>query len=383
MRYSALAISVVLVVSGVVPVAAAVVDRNRSQGNANGYTGQHIAYNVTNNAVVNYRVGGQRMLSSMQVQSASAVDIGLDAALSTVTGIVGARVTGLDIATKTSAVVKFESGARLHTHDNGHGILVLKSGAERQVVQANLSADATANRAGANRVVVATGNGSKGTFIVVGGGKVAINDQGNVVAQVSQNGRLIYRTYPDERRSTDVEQEKLIANGTVAGELYVQKTAQDDDGGAGSAVDVVSYGEDTTVTVKNRAEQSLTFAAESESEGGGKVFITSVSEDYGPADEINVTVDGNAAVRAQSYEELATATRTGQQSKFLVSQSTGAKAAMDVVVAVNSFSTREVTVSGSGDGGGGLGVGIPGFGVAVALLALAGVATLARARMKY
>lgn len=379
MRYGALALSTVVLVSlAVVAPFAAATDGTLTHSDGSGYHGEFLTYNTTNDAVVGYRVGGSTMMTSMEVQSANSLGIGLDASLSTVTSITGARVTGLTEAA-TSATVTFGSGARMQTHDNGHGILVLRSGGSSQVVQANLSSGSDTNRVSSNRVVITTDDGSKGAFIVVGGGKIAVNDRGNVTARVAGDGRLVYRTYPDERLQSDEQQERLIANGTAVAELYVQE-GDGNGGGGGDAVDVVGYSDATTVEVKNRTRGAVTYTADST--GQGKVFITSVSEAYGSADDVNVTVDGDAAVRAQSYSDLAAATRGGQQSKYLVSQSSSAEAAMDVVVAVNEFSTREVTVSGDDDGGKGPGVGIPGFGIAVALLALVGLATLARARLE-
>lgn len=373
MRYRALAVAVTLIVAGVAPVVAAP-SPVRSHGGGHAYAGEHVSYNATESAVVNYRVGGSTMLESMRVQSASSAGIDLDVELSTVTSVAGARVTATTTAA-TSATVTFESGARMQAHDNGHGILVLQSGDSNQVVQADLSSGAEARQAGENRVVVTNDDGSKGTFIVVGEGDVAVNERGNVTARIEENGRLVYRAYPDERSSSDEDQERLIANGTAVAEVYVQEAGDAGDGGQQRAVDVVNYSEDTTVRVNERTEQSVTYTAR-RSEREGKVIITSVSEAYGSADDVNVTVDGEAAARAESYSEVVAATRGGEQSTYLVRQSSSAEATTDVVVGVDHFSTREVTVSGSGDG-----VGAPGFGVGAALVALAGAVLLARTRL--
>lgn len=374
MRYRPMAIAVVLIVAAAVPAAAVAADRHQTRLNgAHGYQGQHVTYSTTGNSVVNYTVGGSKMMSSMEVQSAQAAGIGVDIGLTAVADIVGAKVTGLTEAT-TSATVKFQSGAQMETHDNGHGILVLRPSAKAQVVEANLSSDADVTRAGENRVRVTTGDGSSATFILFGNGKLAINRGDNVTARVAKDGRLVYRTYPDNRQKSDNEQEKLIANGTAVGEVYVQERGQD--GSGKEAVDVVNYSRDTTIEVENRAERSVTYTAR-RSEGKGKVFITSVTDSFGSQGDVDVAVDGEAAARADSYSSLAAATQDGDQSKYLVSKSSSAETSMDVVVAVNEFSTREMEVSGGGGGGG---VGVPGFGFAVALLALVGAVLLARAR---
>lgn len=371
MHYSSLAIAVLVIAVGIAPVAA-VPSQDRLNG-AHGYQGQHVAYSTTSNAIVDYKVGGSTMMSSMEVQSAQSAGIGVDVGLSTVTNIVGADLTGL-VEASTSATVKFGSGARVKTHDNGHGILVLQSGDKPQVVEANLSSDAEVTREGQDRVRVTTGEDTSGTFIVVGNGNLAINGEDNVTARIAKNGRLVYRTYPDNRQQSDKQQEQLIANGTAVGELYVQKQGQNDNGT--DAVDVVSYSQDTTIEVKRRAKRSITYTAQ-RSKGKGKVFITSVTDSFGSAKDVNVTVDGEAAARADSYSSLAAATRGGGQSKYLVSKSSSAETSMDVVVAVDQFSKRDVKVSGSGGGG----LGIPGFGLGVAIVALAGAVLLARGRI--
>ena len=116
-------------------------------------------------------------------------------------------------------------------------------------------------------------------------------------------------------------------------------------------------------------------------------------------------VDGEAAVEASSYSELESATEGGDSSKFLVRQSSSAEASADVLVALNEFSERDVTMTeGSSDGtdnngdenngddtdtddnnGDGTDTdgtdepsqGLSGFGVGVALLALLAAAVIA------
>ena len=113
-------------------------------------------------------------------------------------------------------------------------------------------------------------------------------------------------------------------------------------------------------------------------------------------------VDGEAAAEASSYSELESATEGGDSSKFLVRQSASAEASADVLVALNHFSERDVTMSD--DGGSGTddtdsdssdgtdgddsdrdgsddtdtsSPGQPGFGVGIAVIALLAAAALA------
>jgi PGF-CTERM protein len=125
----------------------------------------------------------------------------------------------------------------------------------------------------------------------------------------------------------------------------------------------------------------------------GRVVITSVSEAVvSSAEDVTVTVDGEAAARADSYSEVQRATRDGENSKFLVQQYSSAEASDDIVVGINHFSERNVAVQdGSGsssgddtgddqstpDGSSGDGAG---FGAGIAVVSLVGAALLARYR---
>ncbi|WP_313693449.1 PGF-CTERM sorting domain-containing protein [Halorarum halobium] len=207
----------------------------------------------------------------------------------------------------------------------------------------------------------------------------------------------MFRSYPDERSQQDERQERLIADGTATAEVYVMSAAESgSESGGELATDVVTYGEDTTVEVTERSEGTVEMTVERSKEQG-KVLITSVSEEaISSAEDVQVTVDGEAAARASSYGELESAANGGDTSKFLVQQSSSAEASADVLVAVNHFSSREVAMSeggngsdtgsggdGSSDGGSGDGSTTtgPGLGVTAGVLALLSVALLARRRV--
>jgi PGF-CTERM protein len=89
-------------------------------------------------------------------------------------------------------------------------------------------------------------------------------------------------------------------------------------------------------------------------------------------------------VEAESYSEVQSAANGGDTSKFLVRSSSSAQASTDVVVGVNHFSARDVSMQSGGDDGGSGGAssgGQPGFGAGIAVVALVGAALLARHRV--
>lgn len=321
-----------------------------SAAESSAYAGTNVTFETNGDAVVDYAVGGRTMVQSISAQSASAAESGgvvsVDAGLSAVTSIDGSALS-LAATTETQATVRAESGATLTAHDNENGILVVEAGGTSQYVTASLSGSASAEQAGERRVVVTTEDGTKGTFIVVGDGRVTVNENGNVTAKLGENGTLVFRSYPDGRSEGDRTQERLIAEGVAAAEVYVTRTGES---GGDLATDVVTYGQDTTVEVKERSEGTLTFTA-TRTEHEGRIIITSVSEAaMESTDDVRVTVDGEAAARASSYAELKSAANGGDTSKFLLSQRSSAEASADVLVAVNHFSTREVTVTDGGNG---------------------------------
>lgn len=357
------------------------------------YSGSHVSFDATSNAVVDYTVEDKTLLQSVKVQSQSKAEsnsgISLGGDLSAVTGIVGAAIS-VGAQTSTHATISTGSGATMQAHDNGHGILVVKSGSESQFVTANLSESTSAKAAGDNRVVVTTEDGTKGTFIVVGDGDVTVNEQGSVTASLDENAKLVFRSYPEQRSAEDEKQEQLIADGTAAAEVYVMQSAESN---GETVVDVVQYSEDTSVEVTEKTKGKLSMTAE-RSANEGRVIITTVSESVIESTEnLQVAVDGTAAVKASSYSELRSATNGGETSKFLVRQQSSAEANAEVLVGVNHFSTRTISMqsgenasgdsdadsenSGDGDSSG---VGAPGFGVSVSLVALLSVALLARFR---
>jgi len=378
MRITALLCVVVVLGASVAPAAAASTQSST-------YAGTNVSFETNSNAVVDYAVGGTTMAQSIRVQSQSDAEsgglLGGGAGLSAVTHLDGSGLS-LDSKTQTKASVKTDSGATLSAHDDGRGVLVVDAGGQSQYVTANVSSSGSAKAEGDGRVVVTADDGTEGTFLVVGDGSVTVNDAGNVAAELGSNGKLVFRSYPNGRSDADKQQERLISDGTAAAEVYVMPTAK---GSSEMAADVVSYGEDTTVTVTQESEGTVKMTADRSSHEG-RVIITTVSKQaISSTDGLRVNVDGEAAAKATSYSELRSAANGGDASKFLVRNDASAEASADVLVAVNHFSERQVTMSDNSSGSAGASgqsstSGQPGFGVVVALLGLLAAAGLARFR---
>lgn len=342
-----IAVVALMLVASVVP-ATATVAAAESGGQSSAYAGSHVEFDAASNAVVGYTVNGETMVESVKVQSQSTAEssgsVNAGVSLASVLNLSGAGLT-LAAESETSATVEAESGATLTAHDNENGILVVAAGEESQYVEAGVGADASAEARSDSRVVVTTDSGAKGTFIVVGDGEVTVNEEGNVSADLASDSRLAFRAYGESRSDADAEVEQLIADGTAAAEVHVVEQ------GESTTTDVVTYSSDMAVEVSQQSEGTVEMTAE-RSASEGKVVVTSVSNAVIESTEnLEVTVDGEAAARASSYSELAAAADDGSTSKFMVKQAASASANAQVLVGLNHFSSRQVTMT-EGDSGG-------------------------------
>lgn len=404
MNVKALAAALLLVASAVGPATAAATGVTQ-EGEA--YTGTHVAFETNADAIADYSVNGRTVVDSVAVQSKSnaksSAGLGANVDLKSVTGFSAA---GLSVASSfqgdasTQATVESESGAIIEAHDNDRGIMVVTAGDGSQYVSANLTSDAEAEQAGDNRVVVEKESGETGAFIVVGDGDVTVNERGNVSAELAEDAKLVYRQYEGERSDSEKKQEQLIVEGTATAEVYYQQASSsdgndsdDDSGSSERAADVVRYSEGTTVEVTEKSASRVNMTVE-RAESQGKVVIVSVSEAaMENAENAQVYVDGEAATKVSSYSEVQSAANGGDTSKYMLQSSSSAEASTDVVVGINHFSARQLSVqsddgSGDGDSGGddgddgsspteGTG---PGFGALAAIAAL-GAALYARATL--
>jgi PGF-CTERM protein len=380
---------VALIAASAVTGAAAAATSGTQESSA--YAGTHVSFDVQQSAVVDYAVGGETVLDSVAVQSESTGGAGGvfdgSVSLSSVTQIQG---SGLSLAAQANAqaTISASSSAELRAHDNDHGILVVDSGGDDQVVVANVSQGASASAESDSQVTVTTADGTKSTFIVVGDGSVTVNDDGDVSTKLQGDAKLVFRSYPDGKSEQSDQTEAYIASGKATAEVYVEQ--QDGE----MVTDTVTYGQEMSVEAKQSAENTVQVTVD-RTKSQGKVVVTSVSEAaVGSVEDLQVTVDGEAAVQGSSYGELDSAFGA-DSSKYLVKQSASASATAKVYVALNHFSERTVQMSGAGsddetttttadgdqndDTGGDSNDtgGSPGFGVGVALVALLGAALVA------
>ncbi|MFP8957316.1 hypothetical protein ACLI4Y_11340 [Natrialbaceae archaeon A-CW3] len=331
------------------------------------YAGTHLAFEASGNAVTDYTVDGETLFSSVTVDSQSEVDGGADAAidLGAVVDISGAGLS-IGAQSQTATQIEAESGATLSAHDNERGHLVVNAGSESQVVEAQVDGNAQASAEGDDRVVVESDT-RNGVFLVVGDGEVTVNEEGDVVASLESESTLVFRSYADgERDDQAKDDEQLIADGSAAAEVYVDVR----DGEA--VADTVSYGEETAVEARQEGEQQVEVIVDRAISEGTIVLTTVEEEAVGTLENLEVRVDGEAAVEASSQSELESAIG-GDESAYMVSQHAEAEAKATVYVAFNHFSERTASIGAADDADStddGVADGLPGFGALAALLGL-------------
>lgn len=375
MTKRALLLTAIVLLAAVAPATAAATGQSGSV-----YAGSHVTFDTKSDAIVDYSVDGTTAMQSVQVQSQSSTESGLglgaSAGLSAITNVAGAALS-VQTSASASATVQAESGATLRAHDNGHGSLVVSADENAQYVEVALEDDASVEQETEERLVVTSG-GTTQAYAVAGEGNVTLGEDGTVTAAVEQGSRLVIRTYADGRSSQDEQREELIANGTAAASVYLMQ----EDGEA--VTDTVKYGQETTVTVSERSANRVNMTV-SRTASEGKVVLVSTSDAaFEATNDVQVSVDGEAAARASSYAELRQATEGGSTSKYVVTGSGSAQASGNVAVAINHFSDKSVTMTSDqtdgsdGDGGSTTSGSGPGFGVLAALAALAGIAGIRR-----
>lgn len=315
--------------------------------------GASVDFETTGSAVVDYAVDGETVAESVRVQGESAVESGLslsaDVGLQAVTGIAGAD---LSIASDTGlqTTVQADSGATLTSHADDHGSLVIAGGDESQYVEVGLAESASAEADGENRVVVTEDDGTTATVLAVGDAAVDVNDDGNVTGNVDGDGRVVVRAYPDGRDDGDRAVEDLLANGESAASVYL----------TGEGDGAVTYDDSTSASVEERTEGHVELAVERTVQEGTVVVTSAAEETFASAEDVEVTVDGEAAVEAASMADLRQAADDGETSSYVVRGAGDADATVQVLVAVDHFSTRQITVSDDADSGDDAGAGSDG-----------------------
>ncbi|ELZ12240.1 hypothetical protein C479_05513 [Halovivax asiaticus JCM 14624] len=331
------------------------------------FAGAHVDFAVDGNAITDFSVAGEQTFSDVRVQSQSDAGFGGDIDLRTMMGIDGA---GLSLAaqTQTSATISTQSGAEVSAHDTQQGHLVVSAGGSSQIVEADLASDASASVEG-DTVVVDSGE-REGAFIVVGDGEVAVNEDGNVAADLSSDAKLVFRSYAEGERDEQAKaEEALIANGSAAAELAVEQR----DGEIVS--ETVTYSEETTTEVSTETKNQVEVTID-RSVSEGTVVLTTVSEEaVGSVENLSVAVDGEAAAEASTMSELE-AGAAGEEPRYMVTSTNEAQGEATVAVAIDHFSERTMTMSGedADDSEGDSSIpgadSLPGFGPIAALFGL-------------
>ena len=343
MRLKSAVLAAALVVS---LVGAAAAPAATQQAEGEGYSGTFVQFQTNSNAVADYAVDGSVVIENVTAQSASETDGGIGVGASSSTSIDGSGVSSQNSA-GAKASVAFESGTDMEANDNQRGVVTFTATDGEQVVQANVSGQAESESD--SRVVVTSDDGTQGTFFIVGDGEVTTSEDGRVMASVQEDSQLVYRQYNEERSDADETQERMIQNGTATAEAYVYGSAESGGEAENEGTSVVEYGQ-TTVEVQERSESQINMTVE-RTESQGKVIITTVSESaVENARSLEVYVDGEAATRVDSYSRVQQATQDGDNSRYLIRQSSSAEAATDIVIGINQFSERQVSMQSTGDG---------------------------------
>lgn len=348
-------VTIVVVVLAAALLAMTVGASNHMGEGQQAYAGNNVSFDTSENAVVNYTVDGAEIFNSAEVEAKSSAEergaagvgagIGVGAGggggvdLSALTDVRGAAVANVNANARASASVNFDSSAEFEAHDNGNGVAVLKSGDEEQLVEVEISADTEAETPNES-VVTFTSDGTESSFIVAGEGRADVNEGGNVTANLGNSTNAVVRTYGDEKTEDDEEQERIISEGNAAAE--VQFTEQDGDV-VGSPAEFLP---NTDIETEVNAGESVSLTVDRAESEGKVVMMTVTGAAVGTTEEINVEVDGNAAVEVDSYSELEGG--IGEEMRYtVVDGDTEGKA--QVLVAVESFSEHQITVEGEED----------------------------------
>ena len=352
MRIRSAILTAVLVVS---LIGAAAAPAATQGAEAEGYSGAFIEFETADAAVNDYTVSGQVVVDSLRVQSAGeaggsgeggvGVGVGADSTVSIDGAAVQSQSSGA-----ARASVAFESGAQLEANDNRRGVVRITADGGDQVIQANVSGDAS--QEGDGRVVVSGDDGAQGTFIVVGDGNISTSGDGQVTAAVGEGGQVVYRQYDGERSDSEQQQEQLIQDGTAAAELFVRGAADSEGGsdGGDNETSVVTYDEDTSAEVTSRSESQINATVDRTQQQGKVVVVTVAESAVQSAESLEVLIDGEAAAQADSYGEVQQSAEEGDEPRYLVRQSSSAEAAVDVVVGIDGFSERQLSIQDADDG---------------------------------
>jgi PGF-CTERM protein len=118
------------------------------------------------------------------------------------------------------------------------------------------------------------------------------------------------------------------------------------DDGDQTTVETVHYNDSTTVEQAAQTTENVIVTVDRTVQEGTVVVMSISDEALVATDTLSVMVDGEAAVAAESYSDLQSAANGGETSAYLV-QDASAEGESNVLVAVNHFSERQITVVGA------------------------------------
>lgn len=303
------------------------------------FAGTHLAFSVEGSAIASYELGGTETFSEVRVESQSEAAVDVGAGLDAVADIEGAGLS-MSAEAETNAQIEAESGAELLAHDTKQGHLVVEAGGDDQVVEAELSAEASAEADG-DAVVVENGQ-YEGAFVVAGEGSVEVNSEGDVVADLDGDATLVFRAYAAGERTDVTElEESQIADGTASVDLHVEQRADE------TVAEAVTFGQETSAEAHAEAEGTVEVAVE-RAVSEGTVVITTVERAVLDASSgLDVTIDGEVVTEAETQVDLLAAAQGGEPT-FMIGQETEAEAT--VYVGVDHFSERQVEMQEADDG---------------------------------
>ncbi len=315
MRVLALVTTLLLLVAGVTaPLAAS----SAASSQRTSYRGAHVSFETTPTALTDYRVDGHPFIDSLAIESRSAVrnDSPVPPSLSNLSSLNGSP---LNVTSKSRTRVRMRTGdgGVVTAHDDGHGVLLVKGRNRTQYVRATLPTGSDAVFENNSQVVATTANGSEATFSVIGNGTIDVDDAGNVVAELGNEGLLVVRTYRGKRSAAEQKREQLIVDGVATGEVYVMPRAN------GTAVDTISYEPETSLNVTDHTRDSIRFRLDRRQRQGVVVLTNFEDSNVTNASDVAVSVDGTAAKPTEQYGKLASSANNGRISRYLVTTANG------------------------------------------------------------
>lgn len=320
-------------------------DQQDSQGGMDGsvgsYQASHVGFDAKQNSVVNFSVGGQQIFESFSVVAKSDTEtqsggtIGVGVGLGEVTNIAKSAMS-MRSQTDKNAVLETESGADIKIHNNDRGIITVTPSENSQIANINISPNTRATTETDKKVVITKEDNSEGVFLIVGDGEVTVNNNRNVIADIEQNRKLVYRDYKQQRSDDDRQQENLISNQNATAEVYIEQTDNQ------YRSNIVQYG-DTTVETTDQRQGQINLSVD-RTQNQGKIILTTISNQaINPTNNISVQIDGETITQVETYNQLQSSIQQDNPS-FLINQQSSTQSVSDIAIAIDHFSTRQITI---------------------------------------